>query len=114
MPGEDLRSLFWEHAGSFALLGVRYLLLLVTAVAILRLCRRAGHGWAWSLLPLVPIVLYPFAFCGILLGICTVDEEEWFMTLFLAILPAMLVRLAFRRWPADSKAKLVPAKSHQA
>jgi hypothetical protein len=113
MPGEDLRSLLGEHAGSFALLGVRYLLLVVAAVAIMRLCRRAGHGWAWTLLPLVPIVLCPFAFGSILLGIVAVEEEEWVMTLSLAILPAMLVRLAFRRWPTDSKAQLVPAKPHQ-
>jgi hypothetical protein len=105
-----VRKLLWENADHFALLGVRYLLLVIVAVAVMRLCRRAGHGWAWALLP---VVLYPFGIYGILVGIFTVEDEEWTMTLFLAILPAMLVSLAFRRWPADSKAKLVPAAPHQ-
>src|SRR5262245_58263492 len=113
IPNEGLRKMLWTNADHFALLGVRYLLLVAVAVGVMRLCRRAGHGWGWTLLPLVPVVLYPFGICGILVGIFTVEEEEWTMTLFLAILPAMLVSLAFRRWPADGKAKVVPAAPHQ-
>ena len=58
----------------------------------------------WALLALLPLITYPFAYGGIFLGVFTPEEAEVIMTLFLAVLPVMLVRLAIRRRPADSAA----------
>lgn len=93
-----------ENPGIFAVFCVRYLLLLVAVVALVRLCRQAGQGRAWALLALLPLITYPFAYGGIFLGVFTPEEAEVIMTLFLAILPMMLVRLAIRRGPAKSAA----------
>lgn len=85
-----------EHPVGAAVLGLRYALLAIAAMAVIALCRRAGYGWAWALLVLLPVLGYPLAYYALLQGYATADEAEVVMTLLLAVLPAMLVGLTLR------------------
>lgn len=89
-------ALVTEHPVGVAVLGLRYALLTIAAMAVIALCRRAGYGWAWALLVLLPVLGYPLAYYALLQGYATADEAEVVMTLLLAVLPAMLVGLTLR------------------
>jgi hypothetical protein len=80
------------------------LLQLVTAVVVIRLYRRAGHGIVWALLALIPVGVQPLALPAIANGYVTLVEAEWLLVAISAISPTLLLFLVLKRWPADASA----------
>lgn len=96
-----------EFRDAIALIGTNMLLQLVTAVAVIRLYRRTGHGIAWALLALIPVGVQPLALPAIANGYVTMVEAEWLFVAISAISPTLLLFLVLRRWPADGSAHQV-------
>jgi hypothetical protein len=99
-----IMEIFSEFREAIVLLGAITVLQLVTAVAVIWLYRRTGHGMVWALLALTPVVALPFVLPAVFIGYMTTAEAEWSFVAVSAISPALLLLLVLKRWPANASA----------
>lgn len=89
-----IMEMFSEFRDAIALIGANMLLQLITAVVVIWLYRRTGHGIAWALLALIPVGVQPFA----------LPKPSGLFVAISAVPPALLLFLVLKRWPTDALA----------